>query len=84
MLQLLREDADAFLSRLWHWDLVLWCVATAAFVLRFIAIATLVAKKYSNLSILITEQVLSPRSSLASFASSRMRWCFGGEKNDEL
>ncbi|XP_074656278.1 protein PHTF2-like isoform X2 [Tubulanus polymorphus] len=54
--QLLKET-ESFLDELYNWELVLWCLSLATYLLRFMTLGTKINRKYRNLSVLITEQI---------------------------
>ncbi|XP_035826994.1 putative homeodomain transcription factor [Aplysia californica] len=55
-LQMLKES-DSYLDYLCNWELMVWCIALAVFLMRFMTIGLKINKKYRNLSVLITEQI---------------------------
>ncbi|XP_031438330.1 protein PHTF2 isoform X2 [Clupea harengus] len=48
---------EAFLSCHYNWELVIWCSSLSLFLLRFITLGSETSKKYSNTSLLLTEQI---------------------------
>lgn len=48
---------DTFLACHYNWELVIWCSSLSLFLLRFVTLGSETSKKYSNTSILLTEQV---------------------------
>eukprot|EP00063_Salmo_salar_P089486 XP_014064321.1 PREDICTED: putative homeodomain transcription factor 2 [Salmo salar] len=46
-----------FLECHYNWELVIWCYSLSLFLLRFVTLGSETSKKYSNTSILLTEQV---------------------------
>ncbi|XP_043944256.1 protein PHTF2 isoform X2 [Protopterus annectens] len=48
---------ETFLDYHYNWELVIWCVSLTLFLLRFITLGSETNKKYSNTSILLTEQI---------------------------
>lgn len=48
---------ETFLECHYNWELVIWCVSLSVFLLRFVTLGSETSKKYSNTSILLTEQV---------------------------
>ncbi|KAL7976252.1 hypothetical protein Chor_002471, partial [Crotalus horridus] len=54
--QLLHVHA-VFLDCHYNWELVIWCVSLTLFLLRFVTLGSETSKKYSNTSILLTEQI---------------------------
>ncbi|XP_077989658.1 protein PHTF2-like [Glandiceps talaboti] len=56
--QLLR-DSGTFLSNLYNWELVAWCLFLGVFLLRFMTLGRKINKKYKhqNTSALLTEQI---------------------------
>lgn len=55
-LQLLHMH-EIFLDCHYNWELVIWCISLTLFLLRFVTLGSETSKKYSNTSILLTEQV---------------------------
>lgn len=55
-LQLLHVH-ETFLEYHYNWELVIWCSSLSLFLLRFVTLGSETSKKYSNTSILLTEQV---------------------------
>lgn len=55
-LQLLHVH-ETFLECHYNWELVIWCSSLSLFLLRFVTLGSETSKKYSNTSILLTEQV---------------------------
>ena len=51
------KDSESYLDYLCNWELSMWCVALAVFLMRFMTVGLKINKKYRNLSVLITEQV---------------------------
>ena len=49
---------ETFLECHYNWELVIWCTSLSLFLLRFVTLGSETSKKYSNTSILLTEQVL--------------------------
>lgn len=56
LLQLLHVH-KTFLECHYNWELVIWCSSLSLFLLRFVTLGSETSKKYSNTSILLTEQV---------------------------
>ncbi|XP_077869354.1 protein PHTF2-like, partial [Saccoglossus kowalevskii] len=56
--QLLR-DSGTFLTNLYNWELVAWCLILGVYLLRFMTLGTKINKKYKhqNTSALLTEQI---------------------------
>ncbi|XP_026532947.1 putative homeodomain transcription factor 2 isoform X1 [Notechis scutatus] len=54
--QLLHVHA-VFLDCHYNWELVIWCISLTLFLLRFVTLGSETSKKYSNTSILLTEQI---------------------------
>ncbi|TNN25224.1 putative homeodomain transcription factor 2 [Liparis tanakae] len=48
---------DTFLECHYNWELVIWCSSLSLFLLRFVTLGSETSKKYSNTSILLTEQI---------------------------
>nr|XP_060634294.1 protein PHTF2 isoform X2 [Anolis sagrei ordinatus] len=48
---------EIFLDCHYNWELVIWCISLTLFLLRFITLGSETSKKYSNTSILLTEQI---------------------------
>ncbi|XP_066489196.1 protein PHTF2 isoform X2 [Tiliqua scincoides] len=48
---------DIFLDCHYNWELVIWCISLTLFLLRFVTLGSETSKKYSNTSILLTEQI---------------------------
>ncbi|XP_030071612.1 protein PHTF2 isoform X2 [Microcaecilia unicolor] len=48
---------DIFLECHYNWELVIWCISLTLFLLRFVTLGSETSKKYSNTSILLTEQI---------------------------
>ncbi|XP_056280721.1 protein PHTF2-like isoform X2 [Pseudoliparis swirei] len=48
---------DTFLECHYNWELVIWCSSLSLFLLRFVTLGAETSKKYSNTSILLTEQI---------------------------
>ncbi|XP_069484141.1 protein PHTF2 isoform X2 [Ambystoma mexicanum] len=46
-----------FLECHYNWELVIWCISLTLFLLRFVTLGSETNKKYSNTSILLTEQI---------------------------
>ncbi|XP_074481378.1 protein PHTF2 isoform X1 [Sebastes fasciatus] len=46
-----------FLECHYNWELVIWCSSLSLFLLRFVTLGAETSKKYSNTSILLTEQI---------------------------
>nr|XP_061809250.1 protein PHTF2-like isoform X7 [Nerophis lumbriciformis] len=46
-----------FLECHYNWELVVWCSSLSLFLLRFVTLGSETSKKYSNTSILLTEQI---------------------------
>uniref|UniRef100_A0A669NV61 Putative homeodomain transcription factor 2 n=1 Tax=Phasianus colchicus TaxID=9054 RepID=A0A669NV61_PHACC len=55
-LQLLHMH-EIFLDCHYNWELVIWCISLTLFLLRFVTLGSETSKKYSNTSILLTEQI---------------------------
>ncbi|KAL4640754.1 putative homeodomain transcription factor 2 [Arapaima gigas] len=48
---------ETFLDYHYNWELVIWCASLSLFLLRFVTLGSETSKKYSNTSILLTEQI---------------------------
>ncbi|XP_073095049.1 protein PHTF2 isoform X3 [Manis javanica] len=48
---------EIFLDCHYNWELVIWCISLTLFLLRFVTLGSETSKKYSNTSILLTEQI---------------------------
>ncbi|XP_063304233.1 protein PHTF2 isoform X2 [Pelobates fuscus] len=48
---------ETFLECHYNWELVIWCISLSLFLLRFVTLGSETSKKYSNTSILLTEQI---------------------------
>ncbi|KAK7834892.1 hypothetical protein U0070_022863, partial [Myodes glareolus] len=48
---------EIFLNCHYNWELVIWCISLTLFLLRFVTLGSETSKKYSNTSILLTEQM---------------------------
>ncbi|XP_038171344.1 protein PHTF2 isoform X2 [Arvicola amphibius] len=48
---------EVFLNCHYNWELVIWCISLTLFLLRFVTLGSETSKKYSNTSILLTEQI---------------------------
>ncbi|KAG8577117.1 hypothetical protein GDO81_010067 [Engystomops pustulosus] len=48
---------ETFLECHYNWELVIWCISLTLFLLRFVTLGSETSKKYSNTSILLTEQI---------------------------
>uniref|UniRef100_A0A8C5B012 PHTF1/2 N-terminal domain-containing protein n=1 Tax=Gadus morhua TaxID=8049 RepID=A0A8C5B012_GADMO len=48
---------EPFLECHYNWELVIWCCSLSLFLLRFVTLGSETSKKYSNTSILLTEQI---------------------------
>ncbi|XP_077100134.1 protein PHTF2 isoform X7 [Siphateles boraxobius] len=48
---------ETFLEFHYNWELLIWCVSLSLFLLRFVTLGSETSKKYSNTSILLTEQI---------------------------
>uniref|UniRef100_A0A6I8SZ35 Putative homeodomain transcription factor 2 n=1 Tax=Xenopus tropicalis TaxID=8364 RepID=A0A6I8SZ35_XENTR len=48
---------ETFLDCQYNWELVIWCISLTLFLLRFVTLGSETSKKYSNTSILLTEQI---------------------------
>ncbi|XP_035282410.1 putative homeodomain transcription factor 2 isoform X1 [Anguilla anguilla] len=48
---------ETFLECHYNWELVIWCTSLSLFLLRFVTLGSETSKKYSNTSILLTEQI---------------------------
>ncbi|KAM9772624.1 protein PHTF2 isoform 4-T4 [Syngnathus typhle] len=48
---------EPFLECHYNWELVIWCSSLSLFLLRFVTLGSETSKKYSNTSILLTEQI---------------------------
>ncbi|XP_068132308.1 protein PHTF2 isoform X2 [Hyperolius riggenbachi] len=48
---------ETFLDCHYNWELVIWCISLSLFLLRFVTLGSETNKKYSNTSILLTEQI---------------------------
>uniref|UniRef100_A0A3Q3JP90 PHTF1/2 N-terminal domain-containing protein n=1 Tax=Monopterus albus TaxID=43700 RepID=A0A3Q3JP90_MONAL len=48
---------ETFLECHYNWELVIWCSSLSLFLLRFVTLGSETSKKYSNTSILLTEQI---------------------------
>lgn len=51
---------ETFLECHYNWELLVWCCGLSLFLLRFVTLGSETSKKYSNASILLTEQVRPP------------------------
>uniref|UniRef100_A0A672NNY3 Putative homeodomain transcription factor 2 n=1 Tax=Sinocyclocheilus grahami TaxID=75366 RepID=A0A672NNY3_SINGR len=47
---------ETFLEFHYNWELVIWCASLSLYLLRFVTLGSETSKKYSNTSILLTEQ----------------------------
>lgn len=56
---------ETFLECHYNWELVIWCSSLSLFLLRFVTLGSETSKKYSNTSILLTEQVCTYTHTLA-------------------
>uniref|UniRef100_A0A671LF34 Putative homeodomain transcription factor 2 n=1 Tax=Sinocyclocheilus anshuiensis TaxID=1608454 RepID=A0A671LF34_9TELE len=56
LLQLLHVH-ETFLEFHYNWELVIWCTSLSLYLLRFVTLGSETSKKYSNTSILLTEQI---------------------------
>lgn len=72
-LQLLHVH-ETFLECHYNWELLVWCSGLSLFLLRFVTLGSETSKKYSNASILLTEQVTAtpPARSLARSPPRRL------------
>ena len=68
----LLNDSEGFLDHLLHWELVVWCMALAIYLLRFMTLGTKINKKYRNFSVLITEQVGTQMYDISHNSTSRL------------
>ncbi|XP_029103416.1 putative homeodomain transcription factor 2 isoform X3 [Scleropages formosus] len=48
---------ETFLDYHYNWELVIWCASLSLFLLRFVTLGSETSRKYSNTSILLTEQI---------------------------
>ncbi|XP_048355418.1 protein PHTF2 isoform X4 [Sphaerodactylus townsendi] len=48
---------EIFLDCHYNWELAIWCISLTLFLLRFVTLGSETSKKYSNTSILLTEQI---------------------------
>ncbi|XP_039516519.1 putative homeodomain transcription factor 2 isoform X3 [Pimephales promelas] len=48
---------ETFLECHYNWELLIWCVSLSLYLLRFVTLGSETSKKYSNTSILLTEQI---------------------------
>uniref|UniRef100_A0A3P9MHK6 Putative homeodomain transcription factor 2 n=1 Tax=Oryzias latipes TaxID=8090 RepID=A0A3P9MHK6_ORYLA len=48
---------ETFLEYHYNWELVIWCSSLSLVLLRFVTLGSETSKKYSNTSILLTEQI---------------------------
>ncbi|XP_051974125.1 LOW QUALITY PROTEIN: protein PHTF2-like [Xyrauchen texanus] len=48
---------ETFLEFHYNWELMIWCASLSLYLLRFITLGSETSKKYSNTSILLTEQI---------------------------
>ncbi|XP_065119496.1 putative homeodomain transcription factor 2 isoform X4 [Paramisgurnus dabryanus] len=48
---------ETFLEFHYNWELVIWCTSLSLYLLRFVTLGSETSKKYSNTSILLTEQI---------------------------
>ncbi|XP_045049941.2 protein PHTF2 isoform X3 [Desmodus rotundus] len=48
---------EIFFDCHYNWELVIWCISLTLFLLRFVTLGSETSKKYSNTSILLTEQI---------------------------
>lgn len=48
---------ETFLECHYNWELVIWCISLSLFLLRFVTLGSETSRKYSNTSILLTEQI---------------------------
>ncbi|XP_041113427.1 protein PHTF2-like isoform X3 [Polyodon spathula] len=48
---------ETFLECHYNWELMIWCISLSLFLLRFVTLGSETSKKYSNPSILLTEQI---------------------------
>ncbi|XP_018111250.1 protein PHTF2 isoform X1 [Xenopus laevis] len=48
---------ETFFDCQYNWELVIWCISLTLFLLRFVTLGSETSKKYSNTSILLTEQI---------------------------
>ncbi|KAM8974601.1 protein PHTF2 isoform 3-T3 [Pelodytes ibericus] len=48
---------ETFLECHYNWELAIWCISLTLFLLRFVTLGSETSKKYSNTSILLTEQI---------------------------
>lgn len=69
-LQLLHVH-ETFLECHYNWELVIWCSSLSLFLLRFVTLGSETSKKYSNTSILLTEQVARTEDSAPSRAADK-------------
>nr|XP_026693792.1 putative homeodomain transcription factor 1 [Ciona intestinalis] len=53
----LMHSSETFTSSLLYWECLVWLLALAVFLLRFITTGAKINKKYSNTSVLLTEQI---------------------------
>lgn len=48
---------EIFFDCHYNWELIIWCISLTLFLLRFVTLGSETSKKYSNTSILLTEQI---------------------------
>ncbi|XP_051544395.1 protein PHTF2-like isoform X4 [Myxocyprinus asiaticus] len=48
---------ETFLEFHYNWELMIWCASLSLYLLRFVTLGSETSKKYSNTSILLTEQI---------------------------
>uniref|UniRef100_A0A9J7ZSI0 PHTF1/2 N-terminal domain-containing protein n=1 Tax=Cyprinus carpio carpio TaxID=630221 RepID=A0A9J7ZSI0_CYPCA len=48
---------ETFLELHYNWELMIWCASLSLYLLRFVTLGSETSKKYSNTSILLTEQI---------------------------
>ncbi|XP_067861069.1 protein PHTF2-like isoform X1 [Heptranchias perlo] len=48
---------ETFLDFHYNWELVIWCISLTLYLLRFVMLGSETSNKYSNTSILLTEQI---------------------------
>ncbi|XP_028810123.1 putative homeodomain transcription factor 2 isoform X2 [Denticeps clupeoides] len=48
---------ETFLDSHYNWELAIWCLSLSLYLLRFVTLGSETSKKYSNTSILLTEQI---------------------------
>lgn len=64
---------ETFLECHYNWELVIWCSSLSLFLLRFVTLGSETSKKYSNTSILLTEQVRAQKIHVLTTQQKRRR-----------